>query len=218
MRLLLHLGAIVGCVDGALDSVCKFYRPPQVRVIILPMNLRIKRAAHTIKSGGIIAYPTEGVWGLGCDPYDRLAVLRILALKQRPLSKGLILVAGSTEQALPFLQLLTEAQRQAVLATWPGPNTWIVPVTASVPDWITGDHSSVAIRVTDHPQLQALCLAVGQVIVSTSANRAGRPPAKDRVRVQSVFGQDLDYVLAGATSGRSQPSHIRHAVSGTVIR
>lgn len=182
------------------------------------MNLRISRAAHTLLSGGIIAYPTEGVWGLGCDPYDRLAVLRILTLKQRPVSKGLILVAGSIEQALPFLGLLTEAQRQAVLATWPGPHTWIVPVAGSVPDWITGHHSSVAIRVTDHPQLQALCLAVGHVIVSTSANRAGRPPAKDKVRVQTVFGQDLDYVLAGKTSGRNQPSHIRHAVSGTVIR
>jgi L-threonylcarbamoyladenylate synthase len=182
------------------------------------MNLRIAKAAHTIQTGGVIAYPTEGVWGLGCDPYDRQAVLRILELKQRPVSKGLILVAGSIAQVLPLLQQLTDAQRQVVVDSWPGPNTWIVPVSGLVPEWITGHHASVAIRVTNHPQLQALCLAVGHVIVSTSANRAGRPPATDRVRVQKVFGRDLDYVLAGKTAGRTQPSHIRHAVSGAVIR
>lgn len=182
------------------------------------MNIRIQRAAKTILAGGIIAYPTEALWGIGCDPFDRQAVLRILAMKQRSVSKGLILIAGSVAQAMPLLQHLNTEQQQAVLASWPGANTWIVPAAGLVPDWITGDHDSVAIRVSDHPQVQALCLAVGHVIVSTSANRAGRPPARDALRVRALFGKDIDFVLAGKTQGLTRPSHIRHAVSGAVIR
>lgn len=200
------------------DSRLGFYREAILNVTIASMTIRIQQAANTILSGGIIAYPTEALWGLGCDPYDQQAVLRILAMKHRSVTKGLILIAGSVAQVLPLVQQLTATQRQTVLASWPGPNTWIVPAAGLVPSWITGDHDTVAIRVTDHPQVQALCHAVGHVIVSTSANRAGRPAAREAVRVRAIFGKDLDFVLSGKTLGHNRSSHIRHAISGDVIR
>ena len=116
-------------------------------------------AIAILERGGVIAYPTEGVWGLGCDPLDEAAVLRLLALKQRRVDKGLILVAASVAQldGLVDWQALGAATRDEVLASWPGPHTWIVPATTRVPHWISGAHDSIAVRVSAHPVVARLC-------------------------------------------------------------
>src|SRR5688572_25705866 len=139
--------------------------------------LTLENAARAIRDGGVIAYPTEAVWGLGCDPFDEAAVARLLAIKQRDVAKGLILVAGERAQFDDLLDWSTlPAERlAAVEASWPGPNTWIVPATARVPRWITGAHHGVAVRVSAHPLVAALCGKLGGPLVSTSANRAGAP-------------------------------------------
>ena len=95
----------------------------------------IEQAAALLHGGGLLAYPTEAVWGLGCDPDNEAAVLRLLQLKQRPLDKGLILVASSLDPLRPWLDLpaLPPARLAAVLATWPGPNTWVMPAAADAP-------------------------------------------------------------------------------------
>ena len=186
------------------------------------MNARLdaKAAAHALRSGGVIAYPTEAVWGLGCDPRDEGATLRLLALKQREVGKGLILIAADEAQLAPFVDFdaLSESQCAAVRATWPGPNTWIVPASHDAPRWITGEHDGIAVRVTAHPGVIALCRAFGGAIVSTSANRAGMPAATTFADLDPAVVAGADAVLEGETGGLDRPSAIRDARSGAVLR
>ena len=186
------------------------------------MNARLdaKAAAHALRSGGVIAYPTEAVWGLGCDPRDEGATLRLLALKQREVAKGLILIAADEAQLAPFVDFggLDETQCAAVRATWPGPNTWIVPASHDAPRWITGEHDGIAVRVTAHPGVIALCRAFGGAIVSTSANRAGMPAATTFADLDPAVVAGADAVLEGETGGLDRPSAIRDARSGAVLR
>lgn len=177
-------------------------------------------AATVLRRGGVIAYPTEAVWGLGCDPFDETAVMRLLAIKQRPVDKGVILISGALEQfdGLLHWNALDATQRDAVLATWPGPNTWIVPTTARVPRWITGEHDGVAVRVSAHPDVVALCAAFGGPLVSTSANLAGEPPAFARAALDARVLALVDGVGEGETGGLASPTAIRDARSGAQIR
>lgn len=178
---------------------------------------RVRQAARIVREGGVLAYPTEAVWGLGCDPWDQAAVHRLLMLKQRPLEKGLILVADNIRQFDFLLHDLPEESLAKLASTWPGPNTWLVPHQDLLPEWVTGQHDTVALRVSDHPQVGELCALVGPLI-STSANPAGRPAAKSRLRVEQYFHNELDLVLGGALGGRKNPSVIRDLVTGEVVR
>jgi L-threonylcarbamoyladenylate synthase len=180
-------------------------------------NWRVQQAARVVRRGGVIAYPTEAVWGLGCDPWDSDAVHRLLALKVRPVEKGLILVADCVEQFDFLLEDLPERWLDRLVGSWPGPNTWLVPHRDRLPDWISGQHDSVALRVTDHPLVARLCALTGP-LVSTSANPAGRPSARSRLRVEQYFPGDLDGVLGGSLGGRKNPSTIRDIRNGEVIR
>ena len=177
-------------------------------------------ALAALRRGGVIAYPTEGVWGLGCDPRDQAAVLRLLALKQRDVAKGLILIASSEAQLAGFIDTASHAESQLVdvRASWPGPNTWIMPAAASAPRWITGDHAGIAVRVTAHPGVIALCAAFGGAIVSTSANRAGMPAAGAFAALDPAVLAGVDGVLEGETGGLERPSAIRDARTGAVLR
>jgi len=169
------------------------------------MNLRSKKAAFFVNQGGVIAYPTETVWGLGCDPFNQDAVNRLLKIKQRRPEKGLILVAGSIEQVEPLLKNLKH--RKKIIASWPGPVTWIIPGRGLIPQWITGKHETVAIRVSNHPVVQQLCLDVGHLLVSTSCNRAGKPVVSSAMQAHARFHQQLDYVLPGKVM-KGTPSQI----------
>lgn len=173
-----------------------------------------------LRRGGVIAYPTEGVWGLGCDPFDEAAVLRLLALKRRPVDKGLILIAARVDQldGLVDWQALDAHARDAVRAGWPGPHTWIVPVTARVPRWITGAHEGVAVRVSAHPVVVALCAAFGGTLVSTSANFAGDPAPLSHDAIAPAIVAGIDAIVAGETSGLAQATPIRDARDGRQIR
>lgn len=177
-------------------------------------------AVAALRGGGVIAYPTEAVWGLGCDPFDEAAVLRLLDIKQRTVDKGLILIAASAAQldGLVDWDDLPDGRRAAVLASWPGPNTWVVPATVRVPRWITGAFDSVAVRVSAHPQVIALCRAFGGPLVSTSANLAGAPPAYRRAQLDPALLARLDALGPGETGGSDAPSTIRDARSGEVLR
>jgi L-threonylcarbamoyladenylate synthase len=178
------------------------------------------QAARVLHDGGVIAYPTEAVWGLGCDPFDEAAVLRLLAFKQRPVDKGLILIAGALDQLDGLLDwdVLPTDRREAVYASWPGPHTWVVPASGRVPHWITGAHDGVAVRVSAHPQVVALCAAFGGALVSTSANPAGAPPPRRRQDCDEALFAQLDGVLGGETGELQRPTEIRVAHTGQVLR
>jgi L-threonylcarbamoyladenylate synthase len=180
--------------------------------------LHLHLATNVLAAGGVVACPTEAVWGLSCNPQDPRAVARLLSLKGRPVSKGLILVAASENQLEFLLDQLTEQERSTVSATWPGPATWLVPHHQRVPDWIHGDHDTVAVRVSDHPVVSALCTAWGGPLVSTSANRAGARPPRERFQVLRFFGDRLDYCLPGRVGRSARPSTIRDLASGQIVR
>jgi len=181
-------------------------------------GLALARAARALAAGGVIAHPTESVWGLACDPFNPEAVHRLLQLKNRPLEKGLILVSGDADDFSGLLHNLTGDQRARIDATWPGPVTWLVPHFDQVPPWVSGIHHSVALRHTAHPFTAALTRAFGGAIVSTSANPAGSQPARHKFQVLRYFGDALEFVGGGNTGGRSAPSEIRDAASGRIVR
>lgn len=180
-----------------------------------PHQLRLAR--RVLAAGGVIAYPTEAVWGLGCDP-DRLeAVERVLALKGRAAAKGLILVASDIGQVLPRLAPLSAIERAQVEADWPGPVTWVLPAAADVSPLLTGGRDTLAVRVSAHPVVQGLCRAWGGPLVSTSANRSGRTPARSALDIRRIFGDSIDLIVPGRLGGRDRPTEIRD-LSGRVLR
>lgn len=183
-----------------------------------PAPLRLRRALQALSAGGVVACPTEAVWGLSCDPDNWTAVQRLLYLKGRSLCKGLILVAASESQFEFLLADLDPDQRQTLSATWPGPATWLVPHGGRVPVWIHGEHDTVAVRVSDHPAVRALCSFWGGPLVSTSANPAGCRPPGQAFQVKRYFGNHLDYLLPGAVGRCTRPTVIRDLASGRIIR
>jgi len=187
---------------------------------MMTLPLSVEQGAAVLREGGVVAYPTEAVWGLGCDPFDRAAVERVLAIKQRPAAKGLILLAASYAQLEPLLDTgqLPRERREAVLESWPGPHTWLMPCLPQMPEWLRGEHATLAVRVSAHPLAAALSAAFGGPIVSTSANRAGAPPAHSRDALDPTLLQLLDGVLEGECGSLQAPTPIRDAATGASVR
>ncbi|MCM2678056.1 L-threonylcarbamoyladenylate synthase [Echinimonas agarilytica] len=177
-------------------------------------------AISAFHQGHIIAYPTEAVFGLGCDPRNEAAVHALLKVKQRPIEKGLILVAASIPQLLPYIAIdeLTEAQRETVFATWPGPHTWIVPKNASTPHWLSGQFDTIAVRVSAHPVVQRLCSELNQAVVSTSANLTGLEPCISADEVAQQLGERVDVIVSGECGPSEKPTQIRDARTLAVVR
>ncbi len=183
------------------------------------VNEQLVSVIQELMKQNVIAYPTEAVFGLGCDPDSEAAVMQLLALKQRPVEKGLILIAADYQQLTPYIDdsQLSAEQKAAMFASWPGPVTWVMPARPSTPRWLTGQFSSLAVRVSAHPLVRELCLAFGKPIVSTSANLTGLPPCRTAQEVLEQFGEAFP-VLHGETSGRQNPSEIRDVLTGNLIR
>ena len=177
---------------------------------------RLREAARIIHQGGVVACPTEAVYGLSCDPLNPRAVMRLLRLKQRPVEKGLILLASDIQQLRPFALLEGEWMAE-VRASWPGPVTWLLPARPALPSWINGGRDTVACRVSAHPAAVALCVAAGHALVSTSANLAGRPPARSPLQVR-LRCPGTDAILHGRLGELRQPTPIRDPRSGETHR
>lgn len=198
------------------------------------------QAATWLKEGKLLAYPTESVWGIGCDPFNQLAVEQLLKIKQRPIDKGMIVVTDSAARIEPLLEKLSVEHRQIVLDSWRVlPNavaqqahTWLLPLFQSlsvpIPSWITGAHTSVAVRVIAHPLVQQLCAQLMSphnpygFIVSTSCNPSGQWPALSLAQAQAYFvesdvAESVAY-LQGDTLGYQLPSQIHDALTGQIIR
>lgn len=179
---------------------------------------QIQRAAAALREGGVVGYPTEAVWGLGCDPDNDDALATLLRLKRRDPAKGVILVAASIEQFVEWLEGLPAVQHASLAASWPGPNTWLVPHNGRSHALVHGAHDRVALRVSAHPLVAALCEAFGGPIVSTSANVASEAPAMSADEVRATFGSRLDALVEGELGGRERPSTIRDLASGRILR
>ncbi|WP_394390635.1 L-threonylcarbamoyladenylate synthase [Shewanella woodyi] len=175
---------------------------------------------QVIESGGVVAYPTEAVYGLGCDPDNDAAITKLLAIKKRPWEKGLILVASDYQQLLPYIDdsQLTEEQRERVFSKWPGPFTFIVPIKPGISNLLCGSFNSLAVRVSAHPTIQAICQQLGKPLVSTSANHSGEEPAMSHEEILAKFEGEIDALVAGSLGEQRKPSTIIDAISGKVLR
>ena len=175
---------------------------------------------QALQQGGVIAYPTEAVYGLGCDPDNEAAVRALLAIKQRPVEKGLILVAANYSQLLPYVddKAIPLEKRYQIFSSWPGHISWVLPAGKTTPKWLTGQYDSIAVRVSAHPVVQQLCSAYGKPLVSTSANLSGQPAITDKVVLQQSLGDKLSAIMPGPLGGATQPSQIRDAISGDIVR
>jgi len=178
----------------------------------------IALAVKSLHKGDLIVYPTEAVYGIGCDPFNPSAIAKILQLKERHLEKGFILVASSWEQIEPLVQPIEPPALYRVLDTWPGPTTWAFPAKSDVPHWIRGNHTTVAVRVSAAPIVKALCEAFGNPIVSTSANLKNQPPVRDYRTAKITFGNKIATILEGKVGKATNPTEIRDAITGEVIR
>lgn len=178
---------------------------------------KIRQAVKKIRAGEVIAYPTESVFGLGCDPLNAIAVYQLLAIKQRKVEKGLIVIASSLSQLSPYL-LLNDGIINRIQKTWPGAITWVIPAQSWVPEWLTGQHTSLAVRVSAHPVVQQLCEANGGALVSTSANINTRPPATQYWQLTHRLGGHKLFVLSGRVSGLKQTTPIYNALNNQQIR
>jgi|GEM_PF-17220 len=194
------------------------YRGPMLSILNVLAELNPCVAA--LRAGGVVAYPTEAVFGLGCDPRNRAAFDKLFALKQRPPTQGVLLIGADFDQVAAYIDLAAtpRAAIERAQATWPGPHTWIFPRAADVPDWIAGGHAGIALRVTAHVPAAQLCRAFGGALVSTSANRHGEPPTRTAADVRAAFGDMLDAILNAATGGLERPTPIRDAISGESVR
>jgi L-threonylcarbamoyladenylate synthase len=176
----------------------------------------IHKASKIINNGGIIAYPTEGVYGLGCLPEDSNAVFRILNIKHRDQKKGLIIIASDIEQlekwtTLSDNELDTILREQKII-------TWIVKKNKNVPYWVSGEHETIAIRLTKHPIAAALCATSKSALISTSANITGEEPPKNQVMLRSLFGDVVDYIVPGDCDSEIGASTIKILTTGEIIR
>lgn len=183
-----------------------------------PRRVTVAYAAKALARGELIAYPTEAVWGLGCDPANGEALTALLRLKQRDPAKGVILVAADIAQFAPWLEGLPTALHAPLVSSWPGPHTWLVPDNGYSHPLVRGGHDRVALRVSAHPLVAELCHAFGGPIVSTSANPAGQPPARKASEVAAYFGTGLAGLVEGELGGRDAPSTIRDLLSGRLLR
>ena len=183
-------------------------------------SIAIADAVKALHNQEVIAYPTEAVFGLGCDPMSADAVQRLLDIKQRPVEKGLILVAASIDQLRDYVDFsqLNQTQLADIEQTWPGPSTWVMPAKATVPSWLTGQFSSIAVRVSAHPVVRDLCLAFNGPITSTSANLTGCPPCTKTSQVQLQLADLLGAVVDAPVGKLAQPTTIKDALTGNIYR
>jgi L-threonylcarbamoyladenylate synthase len=182
--------------------------------------LSVVQAANALQAGKVVAYPTEAVYGLGCDPMNEQSVADIWQLKQRPQGMGLIVVGSNWQQLIAYMSPLSDFQQATLVSSWPDALTWIVPVATDVPLWLTGGRDTIALRWTKHPDVCALCDAFGGAVVSTSANTHGQPPCLHAACVEQTFATQSAFagVLMGALGVDDRPTPIRDLLTGAWVR
>ena len=178
----------------------------------------VAMGARLITLGAVVAYPTEACFGIGCDPTNRSALKRIARIKNRPVGKGLIVIAHNVESLLPYLSIQNESILDQPLATWPGPYTWIFPVSSWASNLLCSADKTIAVRVTAHSVAAHLSRLAGGAIISTSANRHGLTPIRQYVHVERCLGKQLDFVVRGTLGHQKKPTQIRDAMTGHLVR
>ena len=179
----------------------------------------IKRLSKAIMQGAVVAYPSDTIWGFGCHPLHITAVNRILQVKNRSADKGLILLSSSLEYCLPYIaKHLSDVQLDRLKQDYERPTTWLTPAAEDCPVWLRGRYTTIAIRITQHPLIQSICTQIQAPLVSTSANRQGRPPVRNALQAQRQFSRHMDFIVHGYEAGTQQASRIQSLLTGCTIR
>jgi L-threonylcarbamoyladenylate synthase len=178
----------------------------------------IDNAVKAVRNGDIIIYPTESVYGLGCDPYNYSAVKKLLEIKQRSVDKGLILIAGNIQQILPMIRPKSASDLANALKTWPGHNTWVFPKSKLVPHWVSGNHQTIAVRVSKHPTVIELCNKLNSSLISTSANLSNQEVLTSIKALKHIFGDKIAAYIDAPLGQESLPSQIRDAHTLQIYR
>ena len=184
----------------------------------MPSAWQKRQCVEQLHRGGLIAYPTEAVYGLGCDPSNRQAVFALLALKKRAWQKGLILIAADFRQVEPFINPLPESIKKRIHDPCQQATTWVLPAKQSVPDWLTGTNKTIAVRLVQHPLAQAICRQAGMAIVSTSANHTGCEALRIGYKARLKFGKKGVFILNGSVGGADKPSRLIDPFSNEQLR
>lgn len=182
------------------------------------MSLNCQQAAVAVSAGKIIAYPTEAIYGLGCDPDNELALDALLQLKIRDRNKGLILVANDWSQIEPYVGTVNEAKLATVMESWPGPVTWIMPASKKTSQLLTGGRDTLAVRISDHPVVRELCGCCNSALVSTSANISGQPPFLSASEIEQSFADTIAGVVQGELGGLQNATSIFDMETGVQLR
>ena len=182
------------------------------------VNSNISNAVDALRKGGVIAYPTEHCFGLGCDPRNHSAIERLLNIKQRKKDQGVILIAETLKQVSDYADLDNVPLIDQVKNSWPGPNTWLLPVNDKVSSWVRGKHKTIAMSISSHLVCQQLCNEFAHALVSTSANRHGEDALLNANDVYAEFNDELDYIVDLPVGGASKPSVIRNSLTGEQLR
>ena len=177
----------------------------------------LNRFSKAVLQGAVFGYPTDTIWGFGCHPLIASSVMRILKIKNRPLEKGLILLSSRLDYCLPYLDAAPDSL-EAIRQPADQPTTWIVNASEACPLWLRGKHPGIAIRITDHPFVAAVCQRIESPLVSTSANRAGAPSVRNLLQLRRQFGSELDYLVSGYQTGQGVASKIKFLSDGNTLR
>lgn len=184
------------------------------------MNNKYSNETLALKAGDLIVYPTEAVWGIGCDPKNNDAIYKLLEAKNRPLEKGVILIASHYQQLSPYLseEKVPTDRMEQILSSWPGPVTWLLPVSKLVSNLLTGGSDLIAVRVTDHPTVKRICDEFGGAIISTSANKTGQATPIKLEEIQEIFEEQVKCYVDEPLGGNLKPSKIINGLTGQIIR
>lgn len=177
----------------------------------------LNRFSKAVLQGAVFGYPTDTIWGFGCHPLIDSSVMRILKIKNRSPDKGLILLSSQLDYCLPYLDAAADLLETIRLPA-EQPTTWIVDASEDCPVWLRGKHPGIAIRITDHPFVVALCQRIESPLVSTSANRAGASAVRNLLQLRRQFGSQLDYLVSGYEVGKGAASKIKFLADGNTLR
>lgn len=180
---------------------------------------RTRQVTRKINQGAVFAYPTDTIWGFGCHPLQANAIQRIKTIKSRDSRKGLILLCSNIEFCRYFIDENSFSEYKNLTSqTYSKPVTWIFKASRHCPEWLYGPTATIAIRITNNSLIGNLCDDLTSPLISTSANSAGKTPARNSLLVHKHFRNSLDFIIEGSDTGTHNASEIRDAASGVTIR
>lgn len=183
------------------------------------MSFKLRQLKAQLKSGAIIAYPTETVWGLGCLPNHQTALKQLANIKQRSINKGFILVSPQIEYCLPYIDSNFHEQAiRDIAQNKIKPTTWLAPKSRQLSSLVSGQFNTVAIRISPHPFIENICQSLQSPLISTSANMHSRPSLNTDLLVQKFLGHKLDQIIHGYNNGSGLASSIVDLESKQIIR